>query len=155
MRFLALLLFVISSGQQPVLSVSFGVSIRPAARMPLRRGHFVKRSPFKWSAGGLDLNEKSLAALKESPEPPQEPPSNLRTYLEKQGYTIRTKISKSDIPKMKNSAKDGSQICAAATSAQGACSSRARGQQPVVKSTTSKRTGPRTGANSNTPKRSP
>lgn len=170
-RFLALLLSLVSSGQQPVrfLSVSLGVSIRPAARMPLRRGNFWKRSSFQWGAGGLDLNEKSLAALTESPEPPQVPPANLRTYLENKGYTVRTKISKSDLAKMKNkgqiksesakdqkirsdSAKSGSQICAAASSAQGSCSSSARGQQPGAQSATLKRSGQQPGASRNTSK---
>ncbi len=77
--------------------------------MPGRRGRLLKRSAFAWSAGGLDLQATSLGELQLTPVPEETVSGNLRDYLEGLGYTVRTKMSRIEMSKLRrNSAASSS-----------------------------------------------
>ena len=52
---------------------------------------------FKCLAGGLDVAAKTLAELQEKEAPPEDPPCQLREFLEREGYTVRHKLSQAEI----------------------------------------------------------
>ena len=51
---------------------------------------------FEWSAGGLNVAAKTLAELSAKEVPPEDPPKGLRDFFEKEGYTIRHKLSEEE-----------------------------------------------------------
>ena len=52
---------------------------------------------FEWSAGGLNVAAKTLAELSAKELPPEGITKGLRGFLEKEGYTIRHKLSRAEI----------------------------------------------------------
>ena len=52
---------------------------------------------FEWSAGGLNVAAKTLAELSAKEVPPEDTPTGLRDFFEKEGYTIRHKLSRAEI----------------------------------------------------------
>ena len=52
---------------------------------------------FQWSTGGLDVAARTLLELQAKEVPPEDPPARLREFFEREGYTVRHKLSRAEI----------------------------------------------------------
>ena len=73
-----------------------------ASGLPCASGYMARQAnaKWRWSAGGLDSECKLNSELQFQDAPPLGPPRHARTMLQRLGYSVRHKLSSTDLQKM-------------------------------------------------------